>query len=232
MIAIVGTPQSAITENGQNITLTFDVVPSEGDIVLVFGGHGSATTTLAPPGVGYTLIAENTGVAPIFGAWYKRMVSTPDTSVLCDGGGNGFDSVAYGCYVLSGVDDAVLDVPVEVLGPSNPAEIPPPITTITADSWVMPFTAKNNTDNTVGIPAGYLDLVTKAGADTNDITIAGSRKEIAVPGLETPGKYGTWNIADAYMITLALRTGTYTPPVVGGRSSPGLSLGLIGKMGA
>ena len=87
-ISLIGTPQIGSANNGGNVTLTFDVAPQQDDYVIVFGGHGTTVTTLTAPGSGYTPIEVHTGSAPIFGVWYKKMGASPDSSVVCSGGGD------------------------------------------------------------------------------------------------------------------------------------------------
>jgi hypothetical protein len=99
---------NAKANNGNNVTLTLDAVtpPQEGDVVVVWGGHGDAVTTLTAPSGNssgtYTQIAVHTGSTPIFGAWYQVMGATPDATITGFGSGNNQDATAYGCFVLSG----------------------------------------------------------------------------------------------------------------------------------
>ena len=194
--------------NGNDVTLTFDTItpPLENDVVIVFGGHGVAATTLAAPGTGYTQIGIHTGSAPIFGAWWKRMGATPDLSVVCSGGGDGADGVAYGCWVLSGVDETtVLDVSTTTAGPTtstNPDG--PSITPTTSGSWVISMSGGDIRDTSPGTISGYSNQLNQDGNDTNDITIGGGTFPW-VSGAEDPPAWSSWGSSTWYSITAALR---------------------------
>jgi len=205
-IALVGTAQLSTKINGQDPTITFDVGPSEDDVVVVFGGHGKTETTLTAPGSGYTLIAEHTGSAPIFGAWYKVMGATPDTTVLCDGGGNAADAVVYCSYVFSGVDSTVLDQTTVTVGPtgsSNPNC--GSITTQTDNAWVLALAGSTRIDSAVGTPTGYSNLIDADRNDTEDITVAGCTKTVSTAGAEDPAAYPSWLNGTWFAITVALK---------------------------
>ena len=175
-ITLVGTPQVGGNNNGGNVTLTFDVAPVQNDVVVVLGGHGVATITLtAPTPATYTSIAEHTGSAPIFGAWYKVMGATPDTNVVCNGGTANQDSVAYVAYVLRGVDvNDVIDVTTTTAGPTtstNPN--PPSITPTTNGAWIIAMAGGAVRDTSPGtLSSPYENNYFQAGTnDTNDITV-------------------------------------------------------------
>ena len=108
---------TATANNGNDATLTLDTItpPLTDDIIVVFGGHGEGTTTLSAPSGNtsgsYIQIGIHTGTAPIFGMWFQKMGATPDTSILCSGGGDNADAADYGCYVLSGVDTTAQQPP-------------------------------------------------------------------------------------------------------------------------
>jgi hypothetical protein len=73
-ISIIGTPQAGSAINGGNVTLTFNVTPSQNDVVVVFGGSGTFRTPLPAAPTGYTQIAIHESGSDIwFGAWYKIM---------------------------------------------------------------------------------------------------------------------------------------------------------------
>src|SRR3990167_5422020 len=168
-IAIRGTNQAGSATNGGDVTLTFSTgagAPLEGDVVVVFGGHGVTVTTLAAPGTGYTQIGIHTGSAPIFGAWYKVMGPTPDLSVVCSGGGNGSDGVAYCCWVFSGVDATILDQTTTTAGPTTSTNPDcASITTQTANAWVLAMAGSAVNDAAIVAPSGYSNGITDNGND-------------------------------------------------------------------
>jgi hypothetical protein len=211
-IALRGISQVGGVSNGADVTLTFDTItpPQTDDIVVVYGGHGTATTTLAAPGTGYTQVAIHTGTAPIFGVWYKRMGATPDTSVVCSGGGNALDAVAYACQTFSGVDTTTaLDQTTTTAGPTtstNPNA--PSITTQTANALVIALAGSNNRDTTPGTVSGYSNQQNTNRNDTNDITIASATFLNVGADAEDPPAWSSWASGTWYAVTMALKEGT------------------------
>lgn len=207
------------SNQGNDVTLTLDVTtpPLEDDVVIVFGGHGDAVTTLTAPSGNtsgtFTLISENTGAAPIFGVWIQRMGATPDTSITGFGSGNNQDATAYGCYVLSGVDTVTAqDTTATTAGPTtstNPDA--PSITTANANSWVIACSGGNIRDTSPGT-FGYSNEIQTNGNDTNDITIGGGTFLNVGADAEDPGAWDTWASSTWYSVTLALRE--QAPPPV------------------
>ena len=207
-IALVGTPQTGTAPNGNDVTLTFDGSPAEGDVVVVFGGHGVATGTVTDPGTGYTQIAIHSGGGrPVWGAWYKVMGATPDADVLCSGGGNSADAVAYISYMFSGVDATVLDQITTTTGPTlstNPNC--PSITTQTDDAWVLALAGGSTLDASVGTLAGYSNNVQQTGPnESQDITTAGATLLVATAGATDPPAWGSWANTWWYAATVALK---------------------------
>ncbi len=210
-IALRGTLNHLIgsSNNGGDVTLTFDTItpPLVDDIVVVFGGHGIAVTTLAAPGAGYTQIGIHTGSAPIFGMWYKRMGATPDLSVVCSGGGDNDDGVAYGCWVLSGVDTTTAeDATATTAGPTtstNPNA--PSITTNNVNAWVIPTAGSDNRDTSPGTVSGYSNQLNVNRNETNDVTVAGATFENPEADAEDPAAWSSWSSSTWYTITAAFR---------------------------
>lgn len=197
---------TALATNGSTATIFFNAA-EQNDIVLVFGGHGATETTLDAPGTGYTEIATHTGSAPIFGAWYKRMGATPDTSVACDGGGNVDDAVSYGALVVRGVDTSTaLDVAAVTTGPTtstNPNCAS--ITTVTDECMVFALVGSAVRDTAVTMPAGYPLGVQAAANDLVDFTTVGAFSAYVGIGAEDPPAFSAFNSGTWYGITVALR---------------------------
>ncbi len=219
-ISLRGTSQTGTRINGNDVTLTFDVAtpPLTDHLVIVFGGHGVTETTLADPGSGYTQIAIHTGTAPIFGAWYKKMGATPDTSVVCNGGGNVDDAVAYGCVTYSGVDTITpLDQTTVTVGPT--ASTNPncgSITTQTVNAFVLAFAGSDIRDLAPGTVADYTDQLNEQRNDTEDFTTAFARIDAGAIGAEDPAAWGAWATSTWYAITAALRPAEeIETPIVG-----------------
>lgn len=204
---------TATSNNGNDVTLTLDTItpPLVDDIIVVFGGHGIGTTTLSAPSGNtsgsYIQIGIHTGTAPIFGMWFQKMGATPDTSILCSGGGNTADAGDYGCYVLSGVDTTTAqDAAATTAGPTtstnpNPASI----TTVTNDAWVIPCAGNDVFDGTPGTISGYINDLAASRNETNDLGIAAATLEKSTFGAEDPGAWSTWSSGTWYAITAAFR---------------------------
>ena len=229
-IALRGIAQTGNSNNGGDVTLTFDAVtpPLENDIVIVSGGHGVTVTTLTAPvpnaGDAYTQVGIHTGSAPIFGVWIKRMGATPDTSVTCDGGGNNADAVAWCSTVYSGVDTTTeQDAAATTAGPTtstNPDG--PSITTVTNNAFVCVLAGSAVFDTSPGTVSGYTDQLNITRNETGDFTTAFARIDKTTFGAEDPAAWGTWASGAWYAVTMALRP---VVAVAGGRIS---RLGLLG----
>ena len=217
MIALRGTLNNFTVNNnnGNDVTLTLDTItpPLVDDIIVVFGGHAATDTTLAAP-IGNTSgnfqqLGIHTGTAPIFGAWWQRAGATPDTSVLCDGGGNAADGVQYGVWVISGVDPVTaLDVAATTAGPTtstNPNA--PSITPPTDNAWVFAMAGSEVRDTSPGTVSGYTNQMSDTRNETADQTIAGATFNITTNGgsAEDPAAWDTWLSGAWYAITAAFR---------------------------
>ena len=215
VIALRGTSQTGSSNNGGDVTLTFDTgtPPLEDDIVVVVGGHGIATTTLSAPvpnaGGGYTQVGIHTGTVPIVGMWIKRMGSTPDLSVVCSGGGNNADASSWMCATYSGVDTTTAqDATATTAGPTtstnpNPASI----TTVTDNAFVIVGAGSTVSDASVGTIDGYTDHLNANRNETNDLSAAFARIDAGPLGAENPGAWSAWSEGTWYAITAALRLG-------------------------
>ena len=208
-IAVRGTPQTGAATNGGDVTLTFSTgagAPLENDVVVVFGGHGVTVTTLAAPGSGYTQLGIHTGSAPIFGAWYKVMGVTPDLSVVCSGGGNGSDGVAYCCWVFSGVAPTILDQTTATAGPTTSTNPDcASLTTQTANAWVLAMAGSAVNDAAITGPSGYSNHITDNGNDAADLTAAGATLAVVSPAATDPPSWTNWASGAWYAITVALK---------------------------
>jgi len=223
-IAIRGVPKTATQNNGNDATLTQDVItpPLINDIIIVFGGHANTVTTLSAPAGNtsgnFIQLGINTGSSSeaVFGAWYQRMGATPDLSVVCDGGGSNQDGVDYGCWVISGVDTVTaLDAAATTAGPTSSTNPDcAAITTVTADAWVFAMAGSNNRDTSVTAPTGYTDALNASRNESNDLTISGARINAGAIDTENPPAFTGWGTGPWYAITAAFR------PAISAGSSP------------
>ncbi len=218
-ITIVGTPQVGSAANGADVTLTFSTTPSQNDVVIVFGGHsygfGGAATA---PGTGYTQIGLYSAANTLFfGAWYKRMGASPDSTVVCKGSGLSSDSVAYGCYVLRGVDTTTaMDAAGTTAGPSlstNPDAAS--ITTVTDNAWVIPVAGSKVNDAAITAPSGYSNHYTINQTDSSSMTVAGATLKKTTAGAENPASWTNWATGNWYAITIAVRPAAAAPSTTG-----------------
>lgn len=196
------------TTNGRSITLTFPAGVAQGDVVILYGGHPFRSgAAIGPSTAGYTQIALNNTAAPAFGAWYKVMGTTPDTSVVGQGTGNSLDATAYAAFIIRGVNtSSLLDQTTTTAGPttsSNPNA--PAITTQTNGAWVLDLAGSQVLDTSPGSVTGYSNTNAASGSDTNSISIAGATKEVATAGSEDPAAWSTWSSGAWFAVTVALK---------------------------
>ena len=213
-----GTAKSCTATNGGDPTLTFDTgggAPLEGDVVILFGGHGVTSATPAGPiTAGYTAIHVDAN-APDRGAWYKVMAPTPDLTVQGEGGGNGSDAVAYGAFVLDGslIDPAIFDQTSVETTEGTRVPNAAPITTQTNGAWVIAIGFNSVVDTSRGVPSGYTTIIGASANDAADISIDAAYIEKATAGAEDPPAWSTWASGTAYEITLAIKpVGAITTP--------------------
>jgi len=217
-IALRGTLNhfTANQNNGNDVTLTYDTItpPLEGDIIVVSGGHAATDTAALAAPIGnnsgnFQALGDHSGTAPIFGAWWQRMGATPDTSVLCDGGGNNSDGVQYTTYVLRDVDlITALDVAPTTAGPTTSTNPDPPsITPPTDDAWVIAMAGSEVRDTSPGTISGYTNHLDDTRNETADQTVAAATFDITTNGgsAENPAAWSAWGSGAWYAITAAFR---------------------------
>lgn len=220
-ITIVGTAQAGSNNSGNDVTITFNGSPQEGDFVLLVGGNGQsdANEPFGPVTAGYTTITTKRAAADqgSLGAWYKFLTSTPDTTVVGEGGGDATDGVAYACIVLRGVDPInPLDALTTETGPTETdAQINAAITTATNGAWVIVAASNGLSDDVPnGGPDFYRNLAAATAVDTNRYAAALATREIVTAGLEEPTEWNSWTIGWFMGITIAIRPATYSDPPV------------------
>ncbi len=198
---------------GSTVTLTFPTganAPKQNDVVIFFGGHGSAGGAAGPSTAGYTRIASTTAAtAPNFGAWYKVMGASPDTTVAGSGIGS-TDGTAYAAYLLTGVDTSVFDATSVTAGPTtstNPDAAS--ITTVTSGAWVLDLAGNNTQDNSPGTVSTFTNLTISDNANSSaaDLSIAGAATTSSPVGADNPAAWSTWASGNWFAITIALKPG-------------------------
>jgi len=209
-ISLVGTPQVGTINNGGNVTLTFNVTPSEGDVVVVFVGTYYYDAQL--PSVvtsGYQTIANNyfnSAQKPALGAFYKVMTSSPDSNVQVAGNGSTYTPTNAIAYVLRGVNTSnVLDQTSVWVTDSGSSPNPTSITTQTDKAWVFAVGSISIFDATAGSIANYSNNYSTSTNETYDDSLAAATKEVSPAGSENPGTWGGWSAGSWICFTIAIR---------------------------
>lgn len=208
-----GTPIAAAANNGQNVTITFPAGVQQNDIVVLWGGHAIRSGgDHGPLTSGYAQWG-NDSTSPAGSVWWKRMGSTPDTSVQGAGSGNTADATAYGIYILRGcltTGDPLNEI-------INISGIDPSSVTVDAAGeivLVLGLGTPGAADTSPGTVTGYT-VPTIAGtanaADTNDAIVYAAHLLNASAGVQNPPAWSTLTNTLVHMWTLAIREGSTTP---------------------
>jgi hypothetical protein len=205
-ISLVGTA-SGTAASGGDVTITLPTCLQD-DLVCVFGGHGRTSNNAGVSTSGYT---ENTDLATsartVFS--YKKMESSPDTSVTCIGSTNTDDATVYVVMVFRGVDtttpiDATTTTASSFGAGGSPN--PPSITTVTDGAAVIAVGHQSVDDSTITAPSGYGNLVNATQSETLSTSVGAAWVAKATAGAENPGSFSTWDTFQAWQaLTVALR---------------------------
>ncbi len=217
-ISLVGSPVENSAINGGNVTLTLPVGLIQNDVVYVFAGFVSTTSTdetaLTTSSSGWTKFPTSSleAVGPLRTRLFRKVMGlVPDVSIVVttDTGDTG-DSMAVVGYALRGVntttpEDATYTYAESTAGTGAPNS--PSITTATNEAWVISFGAMNlSADSTVTCPSGYTNQVDRAASDTYQVTIGGATKLVASAGAENPGAWSSWTVGGDWAAwTVAVR---------------------------
>lgn len=204
-ISLIGTPQEGNANNGNNVTLTFDTSPQEGDVVILLSGSANGEFNTVS---GYTSVATaETGSAHgTLEIFYKVMGSSPDSGVTITGSGSNFVDTTGITFVLRGVDTAhPFDTTETYANGSGVVPDPASITTITNNAWVFATCVISGVHTTWGTISGYSNQYDVDGNDTFDHTIGIATKEVTTAGAEDPGTWSGLSASDWDTITLAIR---------------------------
>jgi hypothetical protein len=215
-ISVVGTPQAGTSTGTANVTLTFDVAPTQDDVVVVWGGHvNTASSSVTPVTAGYTAVINDTASNPFFSVFYKRMGGSPDSNVVMPGQAGATSGSAYGCIVLRNVDTTTaIDVTTTTAGPTagtnpNAASITP--TTTGAAVLALAFSTSN--DAAPGTVTNYT-VVASAGLNVagTDASVSGAYR-LGRPGgvAEDPAAWSAWTTGTWKTATVAIRPATTSP---------------------
>ena len=208
----VGTAAAA-AKNGADATIDISGLGlSEGDVVIVTGGHPyRAGTSLGPSTAGYTEVAiDSTTNYASHGVWRKIMGGTPDASIVCYNTGDAADVCAYAAIGLSGVDTAhILDTLVvdsTGLDVDDEYSASASIVTVTDSAWVIQCVGRICGDLDAGVISGYTNDITAAQNDVNDYAAALCTKLIPTAASEAGGYWADlYTIGDWVNFTVAIR---------------------------
>jgi hypothetical protein len=185
-ITLVGT-FSGQDDTGATVTVSLTGTAS-GDVVYAFQAtrhdEGAAPT-------GYTQLV---GLGDDFSSTsfyaYRKVLSAADASVVFAAGLNEFGN-ACTVVVLRGVNNTTPEDATTTTDTGTTSAIEsPPITTATANAWVL--TAYGSLVSSPGIlaPSGYSDQIVIT-SHNDEVGCGVARKEIASPGVESPGQWDT-----------------------------------------
>lgn len=205
-ISLVGTAAGA-SSDGSNIVIALPTC-LENDLVCVMGGHANA----ADAGVvtsGYTEEKDVTATYNQGSFSYKRMSSSPDTSVTCLGPAvSGYGST-YVVMVFRGVDTTTaIDTATTTAETFGADPNSPSITTVTNGAAVISFGLSTQNGTVVASPTGYGSTVSSSiSAATQSHMASAAWKTKSPAGAENPS---TWDYSElvfdgSLAFTIALR---------------------------
>jgi hypothetical protein len=227
-----GGTTSAVSITLTNLTGGSDTAPSAGDFVVVYYGTGSNTTaraiTVNSDYTNLTKIAESDTYDANLVVGYKRMGSTPDTSVEVSATLNLADAGAVVVHVFRGVDETTpLDVTsVTATGTNSVLCNPGAITPSTAGAWIVAGGSGAHIAGTDTYSSSDLTSFRTVGAnDTFDVTVGAGLKTDWTSGPFDPAAF-TWSDTSASTYswaayTLALRPSPNELVIPTGVSSTG-----------
>ena len=207
----VGTT-SVVNVSLTDLTGGSDTAPSAGDFVVVYYGTGSNSTaraiTVNSSYTNLTKIAANDTYDTNLVVGYKRMGSTPDTSVQVSGTLDTADAGAVVVHVFRGVDEtSPLDVTsITATGTDSVLCNPGAITPTTAGAWIIAGGAGAHIGGTEIYSSSDLTSFRTVGAnDTYDVTVGAGLKTDWTSGPFDPAAF-TWSDSSATSYSWAAYT--------------------------
>jgi hypothetical protein len=195
-ITLVGTNSD---ESGTTHSLPSGLL--ENDIVIVgYSTYHSSYGGSAPPS-GWTLISNrNYWGANTTIVYYKKMGSTPDTTVTM--GGPGADYMSVVSMAFRGVDTTTpFDASATDTQASSGMPNPPAITTVTSGSAIVAFGGIRYDQFVPTVPSGFDDIVYDYGGNANSTAMmACDLDSTRTPGAVDPGAFGG-GYSDAWTAT-------------------------------
>jgi hypothetical protein len=210
-ISLIGTNQGSAI-NGANVVIDLSGLGlAENDLVCVYGGIGGTLNNAGVSTSGYTEPSTKSDTNTLSTSFsYKKMTSSPDTSVTCLGNSNSLSGVAYVVMAFRGVDTSTpIDATTVVTNGGNSNPNSAAIVTVTNGAAVISFAAANNDDAGGVIPSGYGDRVYVNQSESLDLTVGGAWKTVASAGSENPPGWTGFDTGALgwHAYTVALRPG-------------------------
>lgn len=211
-ITVVATTTAVVEPGGGSDDVTIPGTPLENDIVEVVVAADTGVVEEDILTSGYTTIAENSGTnIPSLVVAYKRMGSSPDSTVEIAQGGGSLD-YAVTVRLLRGIDTTTaLDVtPTEDIGSGSFPDAPS-ITTSTDGAMVTAYGLLDDDDvaSSVTVPSGYSNLLTadtgNGNTNASGATIMIADKVVSSAGPEDPPIFGGGGADQWTGVTVAWR---------------------------
>jgi hypothetical protein len=229
-ITLIGT-HSGSNNNGGDCTINFTAI--QNDIVLVMGGTAGSGGDAGVSTSGYTELIDNRNSTVEFSVNWKRMSSSPDSSVVCTGSGVGTDATAYVVMVFRGVDTstAIDATSTEDEGNSDKPNSPS-ITTVTNGAAVISCFIQGSDEINLDPPGGYSDSVEIHRSESKPVTVGAAWNAVIV-GAENPNPWDSATSAPWAAATIALRPAVATIAIDGVLSATAIAnVSLIGSVGS
>jgi hypothetical protein len=208
-ISVVATSSGLL--DGAAGTKNFDLpgTPLENDIIVIAVTKDTILSNPTPLTSGYTYLQDQEASAvPSRASFYKRMGSTPDTSVDLDHNANGGDAGPVVMYLVRGVDTTTaIDNTVAVAANTTGMPDPPSFTTLTNDALRI-IIGHLDDDAVTGTHASYTNLVTlnsSAGGDGDQSTTIMASQIDASASAEDPAAFGGGGTDEWGAVHFALR---------------------------
>lgn len=207
-ITFIGSNSGVIAIGGGTGSVLLPGSLVENDIVIaLLAADLSIGSNISSPG--WTVLQQDAGsTIPGYVLAWKRMLVTPDTSIIINQ--NGFKQQAVAVQAFRGVNETTaIDAQATPATGSTGMPNPPSITTITNNALVLAVGAMDD-DASAGAataPSGYDNLTAAETADTatNNATVFLASKLVVTAGAEDPGSFGGTGDDQWWAHTFALR---------------------------
>jgi hypothetical protein len=218
--------------NGGDVTINLPGSPQENDVVVVMGGHANGGSNQAGTNTsGYSRVIHTANTDCRLSVSYKRMGSSPDSTVSCKGSGVGTDATAYIVMVFRGVNPTgdVLDATSQDTTGNNDNPNSPSVSVATAGTAVVSCFIQASDESNIDPPSGYGNSTELSRTETAPVTVGAAWKAVSA-GTENPGPWDSGTSAKWVAGAIALSPEVATINADGvlsatGRGTAGLASG-------